>query len=118
MPESRPTPTQSTPNRSTDWNTVDRLVRWLDEESDTAPEMARLLRILKITEEAGEVAEAVHGANGYNPRKGASHSWEDVQAELCDVILSAMVALRTLTPDAERLFSAHLSQVATRSLDG
>lgn len=100
------------------WDTAHRLVRWLDAETDASPEAARLLRILKITEEAGEVAEAVHGASRANPRKGASHSWQDVQRELCDVILTAMVALATLTPDAREVFAAHLTAVADRSLVG
>lgn len=100
------------------WNTVGELVTWLDEESATTREVACLLRVLKISEEAGEVAEAVHGASGSNPRKGASHTWDDVQKELCDVILTSMVALRTLTPDAEKVFAERLHHVAERSLKG
>ncbi|WP_069813360.1 MazG-like family protein [Streptomyces sp. TP-A0874] len=99
-----------------DWDIVDRLVRWLDEESPMPPEVARLLRVLKITEEAGEVAEAVHGAMGANPRKGRSHSWEDVQDELCDVIVTSMVALATISPDARKRLTEHLRHLADRSL--
>ncbi len=98
------------------WDTVQRLVEWLDAESTVPPDVARLLRVLKISEEAGEVAEAVHGATGANPRKGNSHTWDDVQAELCDVILTGMVALRTITPDAARVFEERLAHVAERSL--
>jgi NTP pyrophosphatase (non-canonical NTP hydrolase) len=98
------------------WKIVDRLVEWLDAESGVSPEMARLLRVLKISEEAGEVAEAIHGVTGSNPRKGNSHTWDDVQAELCDVILTSMVALKTITPDAEKVFAERLSHVAARSL--
>jgi hypothetical protein len=39
-----------------------------------------------------------------------------VQAELCDVIFTAMVVLTTLTPDAREVFYAHLARVADRSL--
>lgn len=98
------------------WDTIERLVEWLDAESGVSPEMARLLRVLKISEEAGEVAEAVHGVAGSNPRKGNSHTWEDVQAELCDVIFTSMVALRTITPDAGKVFAERLDHVAGRSL--
>jgi NTP pyrophosphatase (non-canonical NTP hydrolase) len=98
------------------WETIGRLVAWLDEETDASPELARVLRVLKISEEAGEVAEAVHGATGANPRKGRSHTWEDVQAELCDVIVTSMVALRTITPDAANVFADQLARVAGRSL--
>src|SRR4051812_10646239 len=96
------------------WETVDHLVRWLDGESALPPEQERLLRILKLSEEAGEVAQAVIGATGQNPRKGHSHTWDDVHSELCDVILTAMVALRTLTPTARQVFEEHLGRVAER----
>lgn len=67
-------------------------------------------------EEAGEVTQAVSGAMGYNPRKGVTHTWDDVEAELCDVMLTAMVALTTLTPDGRKVFDTHLARVADRSL--
>ena len=56
------------------------------------------------------------GATGQNPRKGTTHTWDDVQSELCDVALTALVALRTLTPDAREVFTAHLERVRERSL--
>jgi NTP pyrophosphatase (non-canonical NTP hydrolase) len=62
-------------------------------------EDARLLRVLKISEELGEVAEALHAALGANPRKGASHDWGNVAKELADVIVTAMVALDTVSGD-------------------
>jgi NTP pyrophosphatase (non-canonical NTP hydrolase) len=101
----------------TAWATVGRLVEWLDAESTATPEVARLLRVLKISEEVGEVAEAIHGVRGSNPRKGNSHTWEDVQKELCDVILTSMVALKTITPDAGKVFAERLDHIAERSLN-
>jgi NTP pyrophosphatase (non-canonical NTP hydrolase) len=98
------------------WDTVEKLVKWLDDSSTLAPETEKLLRIMKLTEEAGEVTQAVIGALGQNPRKGVTHTWDDVQAELCDVILTAMVALSTLAPDARETFHGHLERVASRSL--
>lgn len=62
------------------WDYVTLLRKWLD--TDAAPttlEDARLLRVLKISEELG--AEALHGVLGANPRKGASHGWGDVAKE-------------------------------------
>jgi hypothetical protein len=47
-----------------------------------------------------EVSQAVTGTIGQNPRKRITHTWDDVTAELCDAILSAIVTLTTLTPDA------------------
>jgi NTP pyrophosphatase (non-canonical NTP hydrolase) len=98
---------------------VQRLRDWLD--SDAAPATdadVRLLRVLKIGEEFGEVAEAVHGAMGANPRKGASHTWDDVHKELADVIVTSMVALATLTPDAEKILDARLQHLIARVLPG
>jgi hypothetical protein len=57
------------------------------------PERGRMLRILKIGEEYGELAQAVIGECGQNPRKGRTHTVEDIRAELRDVVLAAMIAL-------------------------
>lgn len=101
------------------WDTVDALWTWL-EAADQRPADARettlLLRVLKLSEEVGETAQAVIGATGQNPRKGTTHTWEDVEAELCDVAITALVALRTLTPHPREAFTRHLSRVAERSL--
>jgi NTP pyrophosphatase (non-canonical NTP hydrolase) len=96
------------------WDSIGEIVNWLDTCSTQPPETERLLRIMKITEEAGEVSQAVIGTLGQNPRKGITHTWDDVSAELCDVILTAMVALTTLTPDAPKVFSEHLVRVTER----
>lgn len=98
------------------WGTIEQIVNWLDTNSTLPPDTEKLLRIMKLTEEAGEVTQAVTGTLGQNPRKGITHTWDDVQAELCDVILTAMVALTTLTPDARQTFQSHLARVAGRSL--
>ncbi|MEU1103319.1 MazG-like family protein [Streptomyces tibetensis] len=98
------------------WTTVDTLWEWLDNSQPIEGREGVLLRILKLTEEVGEVSEAVIGATGQNPRKGVTHTWEDVQAELCDVAITALVALRTLTPEAREVFGGHLVRVRERSL--
>ena len=97
------------------WDVVDRLVEWFDASSRLSPETERLLRLMKLSEEVGEVAQAVIGVTGQNPRKGVTHTWDDVQSELCDVIVTAMVALATFDSDARTLFSAHLDHVAQRA---
>jgi NTP pyrophosphatase (non-canonical NTP hydrolase) len=96
------------------WDAISEIVEWLDSASTLPPEQERLLRIMKITEEAGEVSSAVTGTIGQNPRKGITHTWDDVAAELCDVTLTSMVALATLNPDARKVFSEHLNRVADR----
>ncbi|MGP3966623.1 MazG-like family protein [Streptomyces sp. 6N223] len=97
------------------WDPIERLAARLeDHHSDLPVEQRRLFQILKITEEAGEVAEAVFGATGRNPRKGRTHTWEDVESEVCDVIITAMVTLARLTPEARTTFAAHLERIAER----
>ena len=96
------------------WDTIGEIVSWLDTSSTLPAEQERLLRIMKITEESGEVAQAVIGVLGQNPRKGITHTWDDVTAELCDVILTAMVALTTMNPHSRKIFAEHLDRVADR----
>ncbi|MER7486607.1 MazG-like family protein [Streptomyces sp. NPDC126497] len=110
------TPTPTSPPGAGLWETVDELCGWLDAKRPVDGREGLLLRILKLSEEVGEVAEAVIGATGQNPRKGTTHTWDDVQSELCDVAVTALVALRTLTPDAREVFAGHLARVARRSL--
>ncbi|EFL31703.1 conserved hypothetical protein [Streptomyces viridochromogenes DSM 40736] len=98
------------------WAAVDALWEWLDTERPVEGREGVLLRILKLSEEVGEVAEAVIGATGQNPRKGVTHTWDDVRSELCDVVVTALVALRTLTPQAREVFTRHLERVTERSL--
>ncbi|WP_414167229.1 MazG-like family protein [Streptoverticillium reticulum] len=100
----------------TTWDIIHRLTARLDDYSTLPIDQRRILQILKITEEAGEAAEAVIGALGQNPRKGFSHTWDDVQAEVCDVITTAMVALQRLTPNAREVFAEHLDRIANRDL--
>jgi hypothetical protein len=49
------------------WDTVDQLVRWLDDSSTLAPETERLLRVMKLSEEVGETTQAIIGVLGQNP---------------------------------------------------
>jgi NTP pyrophosphatase (non-canonical NTP hydrolase) len=63
------------------------------------------MRLLKLSEEVGEVMQAYIGMTGQNPRKGVTHSRDDVAAELCDVILTAMTALHSFAEDPEATFT-------------
>jgi NTP pyrophosphatase (non-canonical NTP hydrolase) len=98
------------------WARIDDLWAWLDTHRAHDDREGLLLRMLKLSEEVGEVAQAVIGATGQNPRKGTTHTWQDVEAELCDVVITALVALRTLTPQAREVFGRHLARVTERSL--
>ncbi|WP_445521324.1 MazG-like family protein [Streptomyces sp. NEAU-174] len=101
---------------ATTWSQVERLRSWLDEHADQTTGDVKLLRVLKIGEEFGEVAEAVHGAMAANPRKGASHTWDDVHKELADVAVTTLIALASCTPDAEKLFNDRLQHLVDRVL--
>jgi len=118
MTDQAPLPeTPTSPSSSPDvWAAVDDLWTWLDANRAHSGQEGLLLRMLKLSEEVGEVAEAVIGATGQNPRKGVTHTWEDVQGELCDVVITALVALRTLTPETREVFTRHLAKVTERSL--
>jgi NTP pyrophosphatase (non-canonical NTP hydrolase) len=101
------------------WGSIDELWVWLESNRPAGDDAQSLLmRMLKLSEEVGEVAQAVIGATGRNPRKGVTHTWEDVEAELCDVVITALVALRTLTPDTREVFTRHLARVTERSQPG
>ncbi|MGK5628565.1 MazG-like family protein [Streptomyces sp. URMC 123] len=97
------------------WSTIHNLVAWLDRENGSDRHEITL-RLLKLAEETGEVAQTWIGALGQNPRKGTTHTTDDVANELCDVIVTAAVALASITgADAERLFTAKLQQIADRA---
>jgi NTP pyrophosphatase (non-canonical NTP hydrolase) len=68
------------------------------------------IRILKLTEEAGEVAEAFVGVRGLNPRKGVCRSHEDLLDELADVIITAAVAMSAVMDGGTDEAAAHLQQ--------
>ena len=59
------------------------------------------VRLLKLTEEVGEVAEAFIGMRGLNRRKGICRTRDDLLAELADVIITAAVAMSGVTGDVD-----------------
>lgn len=74
----------------------------------------RLYRILKVQEEAGEVAAGLIGYMGVNKRKGVTHSEEEVAKELADVVITAMVALHDWVPSPEQFMKDHLQGLLER----
>jgi NTP pyrophosphatase (non-canonical NTP hydrolase) len=71
-------------------------------------------QMLKLSEEAGEVAAAWIGYLGQNPRKGVTHSKEDVLSELADVAITAMVAIARLGGDPDSVVSAKAAVMRQR----
>ncbi|WP_070012416.1 MazG-like family protein [Streptomyces abyssalis] len=97
------------------WATIRRLVEWLDSANGDG-EQETAMRLMKLAEESGEVMQAYIGTTGQNPRKGRTHTSADVAAELCDVILTAAVALHRFTGDPAAALDARIGEVARRSL--
>jgi NTP pyrophosphatase (non-canonical NTP hydrolase) len=76
------------------------------------------VRLLKLTEEVGEVAEAFIGMTGMNSRKGVCRTRDDVLDELTDVIITAAVAMAAIAgtaDDAGTHFDQRLTAVLTRA---
>jgi NTP pyrophosphatase (non-canonical NTP hydrolase) len=59
------------------------------------------IRLLKLTEEIGEAADALIGMHGMNSSRGTCHSRDDLLAELSDVIITAAVAMSGIAGDVD-----------------
>lgn len=102
---------------------ISDLNAWLDSTNDQNPDITfaedTAMRVLKVTEEAGEAAAAYIGWTGQNPRKGVTHDLSDVIAELCDVALTALCAVEHLVAGGrkttEELFREHVAGVHERA---
>jgi len=68
------------------------------------------VRILKLTEEVGEAAEAFIGVRGLNVRKGICRSREDLLDELADVIITAAVAMSAVANGSADEAAGHLER--------
>ncbi len=95
------------------WEVVAVSTAWLDRHNGRDPHEVTL-RILKVLEEAGEVAAARIGTLGQNPRKRVCHSPEDTAAELADVIITAAVAIESLGLSAPDVLAAACRKVLDR----
>lgn len=81
-------------------------------------ELGRAMRLAKLGEEVGEVNQAYIGYLGANKRKGQTHDQFDISKELCDVAITALVALSDWTDrDPIEMLTSQLDQVARRCAD-
>ncbi len=90
------------------WEQVRRLH---DYHGDVSAEV----RLLKLTEEVGEAAEALIGMRGLNSRKGICRTQDDLLAELADVIITAAVAMSGIAGDVDEARSHLERRLATVS---
>lgn len=95
------------------------LSRWIDApNAHRDPEAQAWSRIAKVAEEHGEAVAAYIGAIGQNPRKGVTHTVDDVVDELLDVALTALAAVEHLREHdgaALTLLETKLDRVAQRA---
>jgi hypothetical protein len=95
---------------------------WLDNSPNYAgldQEAHDWRRIAKVVEESGEAFTAFTGTLGENPRKGVTHTLEDVKKELFDVAFSALGAVEHLNGNKGgtlEAFLGHVDYVHTRAL--
>ncbi|RBQ17788.1 hypothetical protein DP939_23290 [Spongiactinospora rosea] len=112
------TPTTSAPPQVTPdlWAHIATVLTWLDAANPrTDHELS--MRLMKIGEETGEAVAAYIGITGQNPRKGITHTTDDLAGELCDVVITALVALASITgtaATAEAAMRTHLERRAPR----
>lgn len=92
---------------------VKQCTDWLNEYNVVTQEELGL-RILKVQEEAGEAATAWIGYVGQNPRKGRTHTKEQVENELVDVAVTALVALQSISGSAHARVNTRMCAVLQR----
>jgi hypothetical protein len=95
------------------------LSAWIDAfNADRDPEAQLWGRIAKIQEEAGETIAALIGLTGGNPRKGVTHTADDVVKELLDCAVTALGAAEHLVGNdgscLDRL-GAHVDRLVNRA---
>lgn len=93
------------------------ITAWLDESNLTGPHEDSV-RVLKLVEEAGEAAAAYIGMVGQNPRKGVTHTQDDLLKELADVAITALCAMQHFTQDesvTRAYMAGKIGQIIDRS---
>jgi NTP pyrophosphatase (non-canonical NTP hydrolase) len=93
------------------------ITAWLDTCNPSGPHEDSM-RVLKLVEESGEAAAAYIGMVGQNPRKGVTHSLDDLLGELADVALTALCAMQHFTQDKQAtrsVLAAKVQRIIARS---
>ena len=96
------------------WPAIRALVAWLDAANGRS-EQETALRLLKLTEEVGEVSQAYINLQGQNPRKAHQPGTrEQVADELVDVAVTALTTLSSFTEDPQALVADKLHRILAR----
>lgn len=86
----------------------------LAEGIDRFKDVPEAVKVLKIAEEYGEATEAYIGACGLNPRKGVTHTRDEVADELADVCITTLVAMGSFTVEPVQRLTNRLRYVVER----
>jgi NTP pyrophosphatase (non-canonical NTP hydrolase) len=100
---------------TTEYDSIEIINAWLDRshiDQGMTQELDDMTAVFKIQEEAGEAAEAYLGMIGENPRKGTTHTEDDVLDELADVAVAALRAIQHFTRSKE-----HTALILRQKLD-
>lgn len=94
--------------------TLSWLSQWIDDSNGHRDREAITWgRLAKVAEETGEVIAAWIGATAQNPRKGTTHTREDVCKELLDVAVTALAAYEHMTGNRGDSIIALFTHIAT-----
>jgi len=74
-------------------------------------------QVIKLQEEVGEVAAALIGALGANPRKGFTHTTTDVAMELADVVITALLGIVLCRKDPNETLRLQLEKTQDRLIE-
>ncbi len=96
------------------WEILARQAEWLDRSNGTSDHETSM-RLLAVMEEVGEVSKAYRGMKGQNPRKGVTHTREDLMDELVDVAVGALVTLHSFTDVPRAVFETKLAKIRART---
>ena len=95
-----------------------RINRWLETANGLSAHEDSM-RVMKVGEEFGEAVAAYIGMTGQNPRKGVTHTSDDLAAELADIAVTAMCALVDFCPGATDAYRAMIARAHLASkIDG
>jgi NTP pyrophosphatase (non-canonical NTP hydrolase) len=98
---------------------IAKISAWIDGSyTNVDPEAHLWRRCSKVAEEVGEAFDALGGMIGENPRKGVTHTRDELINELLDVALAALGAVEHLTGNegaSTHLLDRRVSQVTDRA---
>lgn len=106
------------PTYNENWHDIALITNWLNEGATLPYAQESACRVMKCFEEAGEACTAYIGYTGQNPRKGFTHTKQQLLDELADVAITALCAIQFFTDDYQEtqgVFEAKLKFLRQRA---